>query len=173
MAEICSAFPAAGGVYFWTYQLAGPRSRAFASWVAGWLNLTGEAAVTAGIVFTFCTTLANVIQLALPPDSTFVAAEPRMLLLYYALTLLWAGIVNTATVRVVSFLDGVSVVWHCLGTAVFAIVVLAVAPTHQSASYVFGAFNDAAGSGVENPGYVYLLGLLMSMFTLTGEAVGT
>ncbi|WIA33412.1 hypothetical protein OEZ86_006546 [Tetradesmus obliquus] len=168
LAEICSAFPSAGGVYLYTYQLAGPKHRAFASWLAGWLNLTGEAAVTAGIVYTFATTLANVILIAMPPGSTFPAASPKMLLLYYGLTLLWAGVVNTCTVRVVSFLDGISVAWHCLGTVVFAIVLLAVAPTRQSGSYVFGAFNAAESSGVPGHAYVYLLGLLMSMFTLTG-----
>jgi hypothetical protein len=156
-------------VYIYTYQLASPKHRAFASWLAGWLNLTGEAAVTAGIVYTFATTLANVILIAMPAGSTFPAASPKMLLLYYGLTLLWAGVVNTCTVRVVSFLDGVSVAWHCLGTVVFAVVLLAVAPTRQSGAYVFGTFNSAEGSGVPGHAYVYLLGLLMSMFTLTGR----
>jgi amino acid transporter len=36
MAEICSAFPTSGGLYYWSSQLAGPRWGPFASWITGW-----------------------------------------------------------------------------------------------------------------------------------------
>jgi len=36
MAEICSAFPTSGGLYYWSSQLAGPRWGPFASWMTGW-----------------------------------------------------------------------------------------------------------------------------------------
>ncbi|RXH70212.1 hypothetical protein DVH24_007468 [Malus domestica] len=35
MAEICSAFPTSGGLYFWSAKLAGKRWGAFASWLTG------------------------------------------------------------------------------------------------------------------------------------------
>ena len=41
LAEICSAYPTAGGTYYWAYALAGPRHRALAAWV------TGDGCVTA------------------------------------------------------------------------------------------------------------------------------
>lgn len=36
MAEICSAYPTSGGLYFWSAKLAGQRWGPFASWITGW-----------------------------------------------------------------------------------------------------------------------------------------
>ena len=36
MAEICSAYPTSGGLYFWSYRLAGKEWGPFASWITGW-----------------------------------------------------------------------------------------------------------------------------------------
>jgi hypothetical protein len=42
MAEICSALPTSGGVYFWSGVLGGEYGPMF-SWVAGWLQMLGQA----------------------------------------------------------------------------------------------------------------------------------
>ncbi|PON86999.1 Amino acid/polyamine transporter [Trema orientale] len=36
MAEICSAYPTSGGLYFWSAKLCGKRWGPFASWLTGW-----------------------------------------------------------------------------------------------------------------------------------------
>jgi amino acid transporter len=36
MAEICSAYPTSGGLYYWSYALAGPKWGPFAAWLTGW-----------------------------------------------------------------------------------------------------------------------------------------
>ena len=51
MAEICSAFPTAGGLYYWAAKLAPGKSAPIWSWFTGWFNLLGQVAVTAGITF--------------------------------------------------------------------------------------------------------------------------
>src|SRR6266513_1073390 len=45
MAELASAYPTAGGLYFWAFRLGG---RGWA-WTTAWLNLIGQVAITAGI----------------------------------------------------------------------------------------------------------------------------
>ena len=45
MAEICSAYPTSGALYFWSAKLAGPRWAPVASWVTGWFNLLGQVRV--------------------------------------------------------------------------------------------------------------------------------
>src|ERR1700693_3189235 len=50
MAEVCSSYPTAGGLYYWAAKLGGPNSAAW-SWFTGWFNLLGQVAVTAGIDF--------------------------------------------------------------------------------------------------------------------------
>lgn len=45
-------------------------------------------------------------------------------------------------------MNGISVVWHVVGTFVLIILLPAVAPTHQSAEFVFTTFyNDTTASG--------------------------
>ena len=41
MSELSSAFPVSGGLYFWSFMLAGKHGP-FASWIVGWINLLGQ-----------------------------------------------------------------------------------------------------------------------------------
>src|ERR1700750_1559981 len=50
MAEVCSSFPTAGGLYYWSAKLARKNGPAW-SWFTGWINFLGQVAVTAGIDF--------------------------------------------------------------------------------------------------------------------------
>ena len=45
MAELASAYPTAGGLYYWASKLGGPAW----GWFTGWFNLIGQVAITAGI----------------------------------------------------------------------------------------------------------------------------
>src|SRR5262250_1652444 len=45
MAELSSAYPTAGGLYFWAFKLGG---RGWA-WLTAWLNMIGQITITAGI----------------------------------------------------------------------------------------------------------------------------
>src|SRR5512133_3742895 len=45
MAELASAYPTAGGLYFWAHKLGGTRW----AWVTAWLNMVGQVTITAGI----------------------------------------------------------------------------------------------------------------------------
>src|SRR6476659_4080543 len=58
MAEIASAFPTAGGLYYWSSKLGSPAW----GWFTGWFNLVGQIAVTAAIGYglaIFATSLIN------------------------------------------------------------------------------------------------------------------
>ena len=50
MAEVCSSYPTAGGLYYWSAKLARHNGPAW-SWFTGWFNFLGQVAVTAGIDF--------------------------------------------------------------------------------------------------------------------------
>ena len=51
MAEIASAFPTAGGLYYWASKLGSPGW----GWATGWFNLIGQIAVTASIGYGLAT----------------------------------------------------------------------------------------------------------------------
>ena len=48
MGEICSAYPTAGGLYYWSAKLARKNVRRW-SWFTGWFNLIGQIGVIASV----------------------------------------------------------------------------------------------------------------------------
>jgi amino acid transporter len=83
--------------------------------------------------------------------------------------------VNTFGVHVLRYLNNTSILLHSAGVTSVAIAVLAKAPTHQSAKFVFGTFYDGTGippavgwSVRASPAYVACCGALLSQYTLTG-----
>jgi amino acid transporter len=91
----------------------------------------------------------------------------------YAAILVSHGLVNTFGVHVLRYLNNVSIVLHSAGITAICIAVLAKAPTHQPASFVFGYFYDGSGlKGADgwsiraSPAYIALCGALLSQFTV-------
>ncbi|KAG9236417.1 amino acid/polyamine transporter I [Amylocarpus encephaloides] len=167
MAEIVSAIPTAGGPYYWAALLAPVEHSAYASWITGWFNLLGQVAVTTGISFG----LAGLISVTAAVKSDYEATAPRTIGIYGAV-LFSHGLVNTFGVHVLKYLNNTSILLHSVGVTSLAIAVLAKAPTHQSAKFVFATFFDGTGdpgwSMRASPAYVACCGALMSQYTLTG-----
>lgn len=160
MAEVCSSYPTAGGLYYWAAKLA-PRNGAAWSWFTGWFNLVGQVAVTAGIDFGAALFLNAFLDLQFG-----FAATPGHTILLLAIILVLHGALNTFGVRVVALLNQISVWWHLVGVAIIVVVLVVVPDQHQSASFVFGEFVN--NTGWASPFYVFLLGLLVAQYTLTG-----
>ncbi|HEX3791497.1 MAG TPA: amino acid permease [Pseudonocardiaceae bacterium] len=160
MAEVCSSFPTAGGLYYWAAKLA-PSSGAAWSWFTGWFNLIGQVAVTAGIDFGAALFLNAFLDLV-----AGFTATPLHTILLLAAILIVHGLLNTFGVRVVALLNNVSVWWHLLGVLIIVAVLVFVPTKHESAGFVFGHFVNNTGWGFAP--YVFLLGLLNAQYTLTG-----
>jgi amino acid transporter len=170
LAEICSSFPTAGGLYYWAAKLAPGDSAPIWSWFTGWFNLLGQVAVTAGISFG-CAFSISAFMSILTGSATWL--EPYATILILAVVLGLQGLLNTFSVRLVALLNDVSVYWHLIGVALI-FVLLFWAPesgTRQSASFLFGSEGWNAFSGLAGfaaPMYVILLGLLNAQYTFTG-----
>jgi amino acid permease (GABA permease) len=160
MAEVCSAYPTSGGLYYWSAKLA-KRNGAAWSWFTGWFNLLGQVAVTAGIDYGFSLFFNAFLSL-----TTGWAATPGHTLLIYAGILIVHAVINIRGVRLVAFLSDVSVWWHILGVLLIVIVLLAVPAHHASASFVFTRLVNA--TGFHNRFYVFMIGLLLAQYTFTG-----
>src|SRR3954468_20766362 len=133
MAEVCSSFPTAGGLYYWSAKLARKNGPAW-SWFTGWFNFLGQVAVTAGIDFG----CAFFINAFLDLQFGFAATPPHTILIF-GVVLVLHGLLNTFGVKIVSLLNDISVWWHVIGVAVIVGVLAFVPDQHQSASFVFGA----------------------------------
>jgi len=161
MAEVCSSFPTAGGLYYWSAKLAPPKNAAAWSWFTGWFNFLGQVAVTAGIDFG-CAFFINAflnLQWGVP-------TYHWVTILIFAGVLLLHGLLNQFGIRLVALLNDISVWWHILGVLII-VGVLAIKPAHhQSASFVFTHFVN--NTGWSSAFYVVLLGLLLAQYTFTG-----
>jgi amino acid permease (GABA permease) len=160
MAEVCSSYPTAGGLYYWSAKLGGKNSAAW-SWFTGWFNLLGQVGVTAGIDF----------GLALFADALLNAlfnypTTPGWIVLIYAVALFLHGLLNTFGVGLVALLNDISVWWHLVGVVVIVGILFLVPSQHQSASFVFTKFVN--NTGFNAPFYVFLIGLLLAQYTFTG-----
>jgi amino acid permease (GABA permease) len=160
MAEVCSAFPTAGGLYYWSAKLA-KRNGAAWSWFTGWFNLLGQVAVTAGIDYGFALFFNAYLNL-----TTGWGATPGHTLIIYAGILIVHATLNILGVRVVAFLSDVSVWWHILGVLLIVIALLVVPAHHASISFVFTKLVNE--TGYHNSFYVFVIGLLLAQYTLTG-----
>jgi amino acid permease (GABA permease) len=160
MAEVCSSFPTAGGLYYWSAKLA-PRNPAAWSWFTGWFNFLGQVAVTAGIDFGAAFFINALLDIQWGFDT-----RPWHTIVLFAAILLLHGVLNSFGVRLIALLNNVSVWWHILGVLLI-VGALAFAPGHhQSASFVFTHFVNNTGWGSRF--YVVLLGLLLAQYTFTG-----
>src|SRR4051795_9915328 len=67
MAELASAYPTAGGLYFWAFRLGG---RGWA-WLTAWLNMIGQVTITAGINVAAATYIIGAVtrMLGVPADA--------------------------------------------------------------------------------------------------------
>ena len=151
MAELCSAYPTSGAMYHWASALGGTGW----GWFAAWLNIVGLVAAQAGINY-------SCAQFVLP--FLGIPASPRNVFLMFAFTLLVHGALNHFGVRLVAFLNDLSVTVHIAGVATIVAVVFWLAPL-QPVSFLLVPVNSNGRSPYL---WAFLLGLLQAQWTYTG-----
>src|SRR4051812_42780662 len=124
MAEVCSAYPTAGALYWWAAALAKRNKPAWA-WFVGWFNFLGEVAVTAAIDFGAAITTAAFL------DLTFGMTVTKLnTFLIFLVIIVVHGLLNTFGVNLVRVLSDVSAWWHLVGVVII-VGILAVVPDHH------------------------------------------
>jgi amino acid transporter len=176
MAEICSSYPTAGGLYYWAAKIAPKNGPAWA-WFTGWFNFLGQVAVTAGIDFGFAAFFNAFLAIAFD-----VHVSRDTVILAYTIVLALHGLMNTFGIKLVALLNDVSVWWHVAGVLIIFGILFIVPDHHTSVSTIYSFSKDAkpgqvAGfiNGTGFTGgifgstiYVFLIGLLLAQYTLTG-----
>ncbi|XP_073388875.1 amino-acid permease BAT1 homolog isoform X2 [Physcomitrium patens] len=159
MAEICSAFPTSGGLYYWSSQLAGPRWGPFASWITGWYNVVGQWAVTTSVDFSLAQLIAVMVLLGTGgANGGGYVANKYVVIGIHGGILLSHALINSLSISWLSY----------FGVFVLIVLIPAVAKEHQSLSSVFTTFIKPADVGIDSSPYIFLLGLLISQYTITG-----
>ena len=169
MSELVSKYPTAGGIYYWSAALSGPR----AGWFTGWFNLIGLVGVVASVDYACATFLnaslglygVNIFGMNFG-DSSHLLAETFVL---FALILFLHALVNIFQTHLLAVLNNVSVWVHVVGVAVIIALLVFVPDDHQSVDFVFTErFNNSGFSEGMYWFYVLPLGFLLTQYTITG-----
>ncbi|MEV7121150.1 amino acid permease [Kitasatospora griseola] len=157
LAEVTSAYPTSGALFFMAHQLGGPRW----GFAVGWLNLLGLIGGICGIDYgaaSFTGAFLN-MQFGYQPTSQGLFAIFTVILLLHAA-------LNLQGVRLVSVLNSVSVWWQICGVLLIVGLLAAVPDRHQDVSWVMTHFVN--NTGWSNPVYVSAIGLLLAQYTFSG-----
>lgn len=173
MAEIASAYPTAGGLYYWASKL---RSKDW-GWLTAWLNLGGQISIVAGINYAAAYYISATI---LGPLFGF---DPNLETLG-VLNAIWVTgalilieiAFNVAGTRLVALMNDISVWWHIVFVAAIAIALftLGTQPTHDLGFlFTVDPGVDADGAPWESiipfgVAGAFALSLLQSQWTYTG-----
>jgi amino acid permease (GABA permease) len=160
MAEVCSSFPTAGGLYYWAAKLARKNGAAW-SWFTGWFNFLGQVAVTAGIDFGAAFFINAFLNL-----QWGVSTAHWVTILIFACVLALHGLLNQFGIKLVALLNDISVWWHIFGVLIIVGALLIAPSHHQTAHTVFTSIVN--NTGFHSTFYVLLIGLLLAQYTFTG-----
>jgi amino acid transporter len=176
MAELTSAFPTAGGPYWWAAKLGGKGW----SWFTGWFNMIGLVGIVAGVGYGAAIFLNAVLSLygVTIGGIDFATGNPSAVLhhtfvLFLGILVLYT-VVNIFADRLLGLFNNISVGWHVLGVLVIIAILVFVPDHHQSAGFVFGhtlnntGFHGGATGGVFFWLYVLPIGFILTMYTQTG-----
>ncbi|KAF2190535.1 choline transport protein-like protein [Zopfia rhizophila CBS 207.26] len=153
LSELASAFPNAGGQYFWANELAPKRYANFASYLTGWFAWWGSIFTSASVASAMGSALVGCWQLGHPDFTiqtwhTFIA---------YQLTNLFCFVFNCYG-KTLPTVANVTLYTSLISFLVILIAVPSVAPTHQHAKFVFATFIN--NTGWSSGGIAFIVGLV-------------
>ncbi|CAM0885242.1 unnamed protein product [Alopecurus aequalis] len=168
MAEICSAYPTSGGLYYWSAKLAGQNWAPFASWITGWYVLAQWAGTTS-VDFSLAQLIQVIILLGTGgANGGGYLASKYVVLAIYGLVLFLHGLINNLPIHWLSWFGYLGAFWNVAGILVLAILIPAVAKERASVEFIFTHFNTDNGMGVHSKVYILAVGLLMSQYSVLG-----
>jgi amino acid transporter len=176
MAELTSAFPTAGGPYWWAAKLGG----AGWSWFTGWFNMIGLVGIVAGVGYGAAIFLNAVLSIygvtigGIDFATSNTAAILHHQFVLFLIILVLYTIINIFADPLLALFNNISVGWHVLGVLVILGVLIFVPDHHQNAGFVFGHLNNNTGfhGGATHGAFFWLyvlpIGFILTMYTQTG-----
>ncbi len=163
MAQIASAYPTAGGLYHWG-SILGNR---FTGWLTAWFNLLGLVTVLGAInVGTYYFFIG-----AFGTQFGFTDSMPHLVIFLAVITGAMA-LVNHVGIGLTARLTDFSGYLIFATALALTIACLVYAPSYEFGRlFTFANYSGEAGANVWPPvsnGWVFALGLLMPIYTITG-----
>lgn len=168
MAEIASAYPTAGGLYFWATRLGG---RGW-GWTTAWLNMLGQVTITAGINIAAAIYLIGAVTriAGRPPAETPWSFQVAIMIVI----LLPQVVINLWGIRLTARLSDLSVWWHIGGVLLIIVLLVFFGRHHSSLAFLFEFRPSVTAASVSRlyagaPALLlFVLALLQAQWTYTG-----
>jgi amino acid transporter len=170
MSELVSAYPTAGGPYWWAAKLGGPGW----AWFTGWFNVIGLIAVVASVDYAaanFASALFHSwsLDIGVINFADGDAASLGEVFAVFVLFLILHALINIYSSHLVALFNNISVFWHVAGVVVIIAILAFVPDHHQSFDFVFTDRINNSGFSLGMFWYYILpLGFLLTMYTITG-----
>jgi len=189
MAELASAYPTAGGLYFWAHRLGGHKW----AWVTAWFNMLGQIMITAGIDYAAALYIAGAVNrifgTSIDTTNTWTIVAVMVIIMIPQI------LINIFGIKLTSWLNDFSVYWHIGGVLVMALLLTLFGTHGQPFSFLFQSAvtvdpNSVAGTFAAGPfsfnslmmripgmvglyagggiALAFVLGLLQAQWTYTG-----
>ncbi|RMJ24117.1 Amino acid permease [Aspergillus sp. HF37] len=165
VAELVSAYPTAGGMYFVTKHVVPESQVPIFAWIQGWCNLLGQTAGVSSVAYTVSQMLLACASMNSDLVDGRYPYSPTALqtVLLSILVLCVLGVICSLTTKmlhgIVLWFAPINSMIKAQGFALFLTV------DKQPASWVFAHFTD--GSGWGSKGFSFLLGFLAVAWTMT------
>ncbi|KAI9731811.1 MAG: hypothetical protein M1818_007676 [Claussenomyces sp. TS43310] len=162
VAELVSAYPTSGGLYFTCKHLAPERWVPEISWVCGWFNLLGQIAGCASTDYGCAQLLLAAV--AIGSDFTYTPTNRHTVGVMAAIVVMH-GVINSASTKYLERITRSYVIIHILVLVSCIIALLACTPDKHEASYTFTHVEST--SGWTPVGFSFLFGFLSASWTMT------
>lgn len=133
--------------------------------VGGWAGICSVAYALAQL-------LQNMILLATGGTNNggYLLSKYEMVGLHAAI-LFSAALINCLPIQYIDYLSLFAAAWNIIGTTVLTIIIPVVATERQTTSFVFTSFHVPRDLNLPSKPYIFLLGLLISQYTICGYDV--
>lgn len=164
VAELVSAYPTCGGLYYTISRLVPRKWVPSVSWIVGWLNLLGQIAGAASSEYGSAQLLLAAVSIG--RDFNWAPSTGATVGVMAALTVL-CGIINSLSTYWMEKMTKTYVIFHFGVLIACCIALLAVTPKkyRHDASYAFTHVESQ--SGWEPTGWSFLFGFLSVSWTMT------
>jgi len=162
MAELASAAPTSGGLYFWTYSLASPRWRNLLCWLVGYANTIGMIAGLASIDWGCA---VQVMAAASIGSNGAFEPTPAQLFGVYAAIVVSHGFLCCLGTAVLARLQSVYIVLNVLLCLAVIIGLPAATPSEFRNSAKVALVDFTVVTGWSN-GYAFFLSFLAPLWTI-------
>ncbi|KAL4883277.1 amino acid permease-domain-containing protein [Aspergillus karnatakaensis] len=164
MADLASAMPTAGGLYFWTHYFSGEDWKLPLSFVVGYSNTIGLIGGVCSIDYGFATMLLAIVSIA--RDGTWSASRPVVYGTYVGCVVVH-GLIATFFARIMPKIQSACIVTN-IGLVIATVLALPIGKAVNggainSGSYVFGHLENLT---TWPSGWAFMLAWLSPIWTI-------